>query len=315
MSDPIAAHRARFEQLRLARAGTLRGFSEEEVAKVERALGVTFPAAYRSYVRWAGRRAGCLMHDHCFRWQLNVVEKDRVLTLRSDAPEEMPEGHFLFSEHQGYAYASFPLDAGDDPPVWTNYRDELVFELAYDRFTDFLSAQIDEADRVTGSVHVVRPKTLDELVIPDERVVRLSTSGSLTWRQLPNRVRAFTNLTTLMLSFNQVTELPSWLGELARLETLYLNQNALTVLPDCFAELRSLKTLLLNDNPLRQLPPSIGTLASLERLDLSNTEIEQLPDLSGLVSLERLGIGNTSLSSSAVDVLRRQLPAAARIER
>lgn len=65
------------------------------------------------------------------------------------------------------------------------------------------------------------------------------------WR----RLRKLPALRTLILTDNELAELPAHLGELSTLELLVLSGNRLTRLPD-LSELRALRTLILTGNPL-----------------------------------------------------------------
>jgi hypothetical protein len=58
---------------------------------------------------------------------------------------------------------------------------------------------------------------------------------------------------------------------------LNLNDNQLTSLPSEVGNLSSLRRLFLTDNRLTSLPPEIGRLSSLEALDLASNQLVSLP--------------------------------------
>ena len=66
---------------------------------------------------------------------------------------------------------------------------------------------------------------------------------------LPDHLRTMHSLTTLILSNNQIAQLPAWICELHSLRELYLNNNKLVELPHSFGQLQ-LNRISLGCNPL-----------------------------------------------------------------
>ena len=115
---------------------------------------------------------------------------------------------------------------------------------------------------------------------------------------LPTSIGNLRELRVLDLSHNRLAELPESIGNLRELRKLELRFNQLTVLPPEIGNLRSLRTLDLYHNQLTSLPTSIGNLESLERLDLRFNQLTSLPDSIGnLTSLEILTLGSNQLTS------------------
>ncbi|CAF3306946.1 unnamed protein product, partial [Rotaria sp. Silwood2] len=66
-----------------------------------------------------------------------------------------------------------------------------------------------------------------------------------------------TNLTFLDISQNQLSELPSSIGD-CKLSDLHVSDNFLIGLPDSIVNLTSLETLTANNNQIERLPNNIG---------------------------------------------------------
>jgi internalin A len=80
-----------------------------------------------------------------------------------------------------------------------------------------------------------------------------------------------TNLTSLNLAANHLTELPTSMGQLASLTSLVAENNHLAALPDALCECSALTNLHLANNQLTQLPNCISRLSSLKSLQVSPT--------------------------------------------
>jgi internalin A len=95
--------------------------------------------------------------------------------------------------------------------------------------------------------------------------------------------------TSLDLSWKQIDELPSEIGQLTKLKSLKLQGNSLIQLPDSIGELYNLTHLEIIGNQLDSLPESIGKLVNLTSLDIRSNKIKNLPhticSLSSLVTL------------------------------
>ena len=86
------------------------------------------------------------------------------------------------------------------------------------------------------------------------------------------------NLDTLSLTHNQLTSIPSSIGDLNNLKYLNLYYNDLSSIPESIGELNSLVKLELNVNNLTTIPESIGNLTALEYLWLNNNQLNLLPE-------------------------------------
>ncbi|XP_035032497.1 leucine-rich repeat-containing protein 40 [Hippoglossus stenolepis] len=123
----------------------------------------------------------------------------------------------------------------------------------------------------------------------------LLSSNKLT--QLSDDIRLLPGLTTLDLHDNQLSNLPSALGELQELQQLRLSHNQLTVLLVEVCTLKNLSSLTLQGNLLENLPEELGQLENLTELDLSNNQLKELPSSLGrLTCLQKLNLCNNKLS-------------------
>jgi Leucine-rich repeat (LRR) protein len=93
---------------------------------------------------------------------------------------------------------------------------------------------------------------------------------------LPVEIGQLTQLTTLHLSDNNLTQLPVEIWQLTQLTSLLLTTNKLIQLPVEIGQLTQLTILYLSRNKLTHLPVEIGQLTQLISLHLSDNMIENL---------------------------------------
>ncbi|XP_041647610.1 leucine-rich repeat-containing protein 40 [Cheilinus undulatus] len=123
----------------------------------------------------------------------------------------------------------------------------------------------------------------------------LLSSNQLT--QLSDDIRLLPGLITLDLHDNQLNSLPGALGELQELQQLRLSHNQLKALPVEVCTLKNLRSLTLQQNLLESLPEELGILENLTELDLSNNNLEGLPpSLGNLTCLQKLNLCHNKLS-------------------
>jgi hypothetical protein len=97
------------------------------------------------------------------------------------------------------------------------------------------------------------------------------SSNQLT--TLPTEIGNLTDLTSLVLSYNQLTTLPAEIGSLQNLTSLDLSFNQLTALPTEIGKLTNITSLDLSYNQLTALPPEIEKLTLLTTLWLAENKI------------------------------------------
>ena len=124
--------------------------------------------------------------------------------------------------------------------------------------------------------------------------------------QLPVEIWQLTHLTTLDLNSNNLTHLPVEIRQLTQLTRLYLISNNLTHLPVEIGQLTQLTTLNLSNNKLTIFPVDIGQLTHLTTLDLSNNKLTILSvEIGQLTHLTTLDLNSNNLTHLPVDI--RQL--------
>ena len=112
------------------------------------------------------------------------------------------------------------------------------------------------------------------------------------------------HLRRLDLYRNQLTSLPTSIGNLESLERLDLRFNQLTSLPDSIGNLTSLEILTLGSNQLTSLPESMGNLSSLRELDLYHNQLTSLPpEIGQLTSLKDLNLHGNQLTSFPTEIV------------
>ena len=95
---------------------------------------------------------------------------------------------------------------------------------------------------------------------------------------LPENIGDLTDLASLYLEWNRISELPESFSEMTGLFSCYLNNNVLTSIGDSIGNLLNLYFLDLGYNELPSIPESICNLENLSYLWLFNNNLETLPD-------------------------------------
>ncbi len=122
---------------------------------------------------------------------------------------------------------------------------------------------------------------------------------------IPDEMRFFTGLRTLLLQKNSIMEIPSFFGELINLRDLSLSYNRIKYLPTEIGGLIHLNYLLLEGNKIGLLPEQIGELIGLITLNLNNNEIRRLPDtICDIKQLRTLKLEDNNLTGLPADFYR-----------
>ena len=110
-------------------------------------------------------------------------------------------------------------------------------------------------------------------------------------------LRYMTNLTTLNLNNNQISDL-SPLSGLTTLVTLRMSINQVTSLVH-LSGLTNLTELRLDINPISDLAP-LSNLTALEHLGFGNSQVDDITPLSNLTNLSWLALNHTNVSDIAL---------------
>ena len=100
---------------------------------------------------------------------------------------------------------------------------------------------------------------------------------------------------------NQLSTLPANLKNLTNLTTLNLSHNKLTQFPEVVVTLINLTHLFVNDNQLSTLPANLKNLKKLEELELRNNKMKNLSkNIVDLNHLKKLSVAGNPLVSEEV---------------
>lgn len=122
MSDITSEIRQRLLALPSGREQALEGARDEEIVELENYAGGRLPAVYKQFLKQLGRSAGEMLRGSEYavsqRFHLRLKEHAEELLRRSGASFVLPRTAFVFLMSQGYQFAFFHLDQGDDPSVY-----------------------------------------------------------------------------------------------------------------------------------------------------------------------------------------------------
>lgn len=117
-------------------------------------------------------------------------------------------------------------------------------------------------------------------------------------KSLSPRIAEFTELQSLNLMWNALTDLPPEFSGLSSLSELNLSGNPLETLPNALRPMRNLTLLAVKRCRLGGLPEWIGELSSLENLDVSDNRIEYAPEsITTLAAMRHLNLSENLLGA------------------
>ena len=95
--------------------------------------------------------------------------------------------------------------------------------------------------------------------------------------KISKNFKLFKNLKSLKLDSNQISFIPSFIGELTKLEVFTISSNLITYIPTSIKNLIYLKTLNFSNNKVDHLPIELGQLESLQILHMDGNYFTAIP--------------------------------------
>jgi hypothetical protein len=95
---------------------------------------------------------------------------------------------------------------------------------------------------------------------------------------IPSSIGKLKNLKKLSIMGTKVDTLPDTIGSLENIEELNLSGNKLSVLPNSILKLKKLRSLTLREGNIQELPKGFGSLATLETINMDSTPLMYLPE-------------------------------------
>lgn len=105
-----------------------------------------------------------------------------------------------------------------------------------------------------------------------------------------------TNISTLILAENQLSDMPDNLSNMTSLNNLILRDNEFTTLPDSVTAVSGLTSLNMSYNSMESLPDSLCSMPNLLSLNVSNNRLYSLPSNIGSTKIQYLFAGGNRIS-------------------
>lgn len=147
-----------------------------------------------------------------------------------------------------------------------NYDKEFEYEYDEDEQTLEISSYQDEIEIIEIFVEI------------GYQYITILNMNDIRMKILPNEIFYLSNLKSLNITDNYISELSPLIGTLTNLQFFDGERNELKKLPKEIGYLTNLVDLSFHGNELEELPIEFGNLTSLTRLDLISNCIKKLPD-------------------------------------
>ncbi|MDP7288321.1 MAG: SMI1/KNR4 family protein [Phycisphaerae bacterium] len=94
--------------------------TSDQIAEIEERFAVTLPQMYRDFLLNMGQGSGRFLRGSDLHYPeiLDLREGAEDLLDECSNPSALKQDDFVFFMHQGYQFAYFSCNDGDDPPVW-----------------------------------------------------------------------------------------------------------------------------------------------------------------------------------------------------
>ncbi|MCP4986241.1 MAG: T9SS type A sorting domain-containing protein [Colwellia sp.] len=120
---------------------------------------------------------------------------------------------------------------------------------------------------------------------------------------LPSEIGDLTELLSLNIVVSNIITIPNEIGELKKLTNLSFSGNQISTIPNEIGELKKLTNLSFSDNQISTIPATIKNLRNLELLSLDGNQITKIPpEIEGLQSLTYLELGNNLITEIPIQI-------------
>ncbi len=151
------------------------------------------------------------------------------------------------------------------PENFGNLADLIYLRLSLNKLTSFPESMVDLA-------------TI-QVILADQNQIE----------SLPENIGDLGNTLHLLgLSNNNISKLPSSIGEMDVLYELYATNNKILELPESIGDMDVLEVLALDNNLLSTVPSSLADITALGYLGVMNNQIEELPESFGNLQCDTL---------------------------
>ena len=126
----------------------LNGCSRAEIQKIENYYKVQLPETYVEFLKYMGKGAGkFMMGSSAFYDEIFDLKEGGIALLVENEFKPLPNLAFVFWMHQGYQFAFFNVNDGQNPPIYyyTEGSVQADFEKKENSFTDFLESQLQDS--------------------------------------------------------------------------------------------------------------------------------------------------------------------------
>ena len=143
-------------------------------------------------------------------------------------------------------------------------------------YYELLSNEKNNSISKIAANHIYIIKVNDSLFTNLTNLSSLNLSHNII-SEFPKKITNLKNLKYLNLNNNLLSQLPSYLKDLPELEELYLSHNSISNISSSIQNIKNLKILDLSYNKITYLPIEIGFIKELIELDIFNNYFTEIP--------------------------------------
>ena len=127
--------------------------------------------------------------------------------------------------------------------------------------------------------------------------------GDENLSQIPSEIGQLINLMVLQIGTNQLTTIPSEIGQLTNLTELDLYDNQLVRIPSEIGQLTNLTKLYIGKNQFTTFPSEIGQLTNLTELGIEQNQLITVPsEIGQLINLTVLDLSHNLLIEIPIEI-------------